>query len=100
VGGPVGQCIGLAVKAGVLMLSMALLNLKMPCPVQDSSFLHSIETDSGAHPALCPMSTRGSFSGGVKWHGREVDHSPPSSAEIKKGGAIPPLHSMFLWHNA
>jgi hypothetical protein len=28
---------------------------------------------------------------GVKRQGRETDHSPPSSAEVKKGGAIPPL---------
>jgi hypothetical protein len=27
----------------------------------------------------------------VKWQGSEVDHSPPSSAEVKNGGAIPPL---------
>jgi hypothetical protein len=28
---------------------------------------------------------------GVKQSGREADHSPPSSAEVKNGGAIPPL---------
>jgi hypothetical protein len=28
---------------------------------------------------------------GVKRQGREADHSPPSSAEVKKGGAIPSL---------
>jgi hypothetical protein len=27
----------------------------------------------------------------VKWSGREADHSPPSSAETKIGGATPPL---------
>jgi hypothetical protein len=27
----------------------------------------------------------------VKQPGCEVDHSPPSSAEVKNGGAIPPL---------
>jgi hypothetical protein len=31
------------------------------------------------------------FSAGVKRPGREDDHSPPSSAEVKNGGAIPPL---------
>jgi hypothetical protein len=28
---------------------------------------------------------------GVKQQGREADHSPPSSAEVKNGGVIPPL---------
>jgi hypothetical protein len=27
----------------------------------------------------------------VKWQGHEADHSTPSSAEVKNGGAIPPL---------
>jgi hypothetical protein len=32
----------------------------------------------------------GALSRGVKRQGREADHSPPSSAEVKKCGAIPP----------
>jgi hypothetical protein len=28
---------------------------------------------------------------GVKWPGHEADHSSPSSAEVKNGGAVPPL---------
>jgi hypothetical protein len=28
---------------------------------------------------------------GVEWPGRESDHSPPPSANVKNGGAIPPL---------
>jgi hypothetical protein len=28
--------------------------------------------------------------------GHEVDHSPPSSAKVKNGGAIPPLPSVFM----
>jgi hypothetical protein len=28
---------------------------------------------------------------GVKWQGPEGDHSPPSSAEVKNDGLIPPL---------
>jgi hypothetical protein len=38
---------------------------------------------TGAHPASYPMGTRGSFIG-VKRPGREVYHSPPSSAEVKE----------------
>jgi hypothetical protein len=37
---------------------------------------------NGAHPASYPMGTR-ALSLGVKRPGREADHSPPSSAEVK-----------------
>jgi hypothetical protein len=33
----------------------------------------------------------GALSPGVKRPGRYADHSPPSSAEVKNGGTIPPL---------
>jgi hypothetical protein len=33
------------------------------------------------------MDTASSFPG-VKWPGRDADHSPPSSAEVKDGAAI------------
>jgi hypothetical protein len=36
---------------------------------------------------------------GVKRPGREVDHSSSSSAEVKNGGAIPPLPLTSSWHN-
>jgi hypothetical protein len=42
------------------------------------SFLHVVQADSGAHPASYPMGT-----GGLS-QGHEADHSPPSSAEVKK----------------
>jgi hypothetical protein len=32
--------------------------------------------------------------------GREADHPPPSSAEVKNGGSIHPLPSMSLWRSA
>jgi hypothetical protein len=34
---------------------------------------------------------------GLKQQGREADHSPPSSGEVKNGGAIPPLPHTFSW---
>jgi hypothetical protein len=37
---------------------------------------------------------------GVKRPGLEADHSPPSSAEFKNGGTIPPLPHMFSWYRA
>jgi hypothetical protein len=33
----------------------------------------------------------GGFIPGVKWQGHEADQSPPSSAEVKNGGTVPPL---------
>jgi hypothetical protein len=68
-----------------------------------NSLLHSVQIDPGAHPASYPMGTGASFPGG-KATGREADHSPPSSAEVKKGGAITPLlhtssrHSELIKH--
>jgi hypothetical protein len=37
---------------------------------------------------------------GVKRSEREARHSPPSSAEIKNSGAIPPLPHMSAWYSA
>jgi hypothetical protein len=50
---------------------------------EDLSSSLCIQTSSGAHPASCPMGTRASFPGGKMWPGRDADHSPPSSAEVK-----------------
>jgi hypothetical protein len=41
----------------------------------------------------------GALSPGVKRQGREADHSPPSSADVKKGGPIPPLPHISSWHS-
>jgi hypothetical protein len=42
----------------------------------------------------------GALSLGVKGPEREADHSPLSGAEVKKGGAIPPLPHTSSWHSA
>jgi hypothetical protein len=55
------------------------------------SILHNAQTGCGAHPASYPMGTGGKAA--------EAYSSPPSSAEVKNGGAIPPhpcLHGMVL----
>jgi hypothetical protein len=63
---------------------------------QDKTFslLHSVQTGTQAHPASYPIGT-GAISPGVKRPGREADHSPPSSAEVNNGGAIPPPPHIF-----
>jgi hypothetical protein len=50
---------------------------------QELLLLHVVQTGSGVHPTSHTMGT-GSSSPGVKRPGREVDHSPPTSPEVKK----------------
>jgi len=45
---------------------------------------YSVQTGSAAHPASYPMCVW-ALSPRVNWLGREADHSPPSSAEVKNG---------------
>jgi hypothetical protein len=52
-----------------------------------------VQTGSGTHGIYYPMGTDVSFPEG-KQLGHEPDHSPPSSAEVKNGGAIPPFTHM------
>jgi hypothetical protein len=57
------------------------------------SFLHSVQTGYGAQPTSYAMGTGSSFRGYKAARGpeQEADHSPPSRAEVKNGGTIPPL---------
>jgi hypothetical protein len=48
--------------------------------VEEFSLLHSVKAGSKTR-ALSP---------GVKWQGRQVDHCPATSAEVKNGAAIAP----------
>jgi hypothetical protein len=52
--------------------------------------IYSVKTGSGAHIASYPVGTGGTFPG-VKRSGREAYHSLSSGAEVKNGGATPPL---------
>jgi hypothetical protein len=65
--------------------------------VQEFSLLHVVHTGSGAHQAYL-MGT-GAVYTGVKRPGREADYSPPSSAEVMNGGAMPPLPHTSSWHS-
>jgi hypothetical protein len=55
------------------------------------SSLHIVQTGSGAHPASYSKGIGSSFREG-KAVGRETDHSPPSSEDVKNGGAVSPFH--------
>jgi hypothetical protein len=54
------------------------------------TFLHNVQTSSGAHPAPVQW-VPGSLSSAVKRQGRKTDYSPPSDAKVMNDGAIPPL---------
>jgi hypothetical protein len=56
--------------------------IRFPVGAGNFSLHHRVQKGSGAHPASFPGCIRGSFPG-VKWPGREADHSLPSSAEVK-----------------
>jgi hypothetical protein len=60
--------------------------------------LHSFQTGPEVHPVSCLVGS-GDLSPGVKRMGREADHSPPPSVEVKNGQAIPPLPYMSSWHS-
>jgi hypothetical protein len=60
-------------------------------------FVHSVRTGSGAPPSLFSNWYRWHFSVGLKRPEHSADLSPPSSAEVKNRGAIPPLPHMCSW---
>jgi hypothetical protein len=53
-----------------------------PAGAKDFSSILCVQTDSGTHPASCPVGTGGPFPGGKARPGRDADHSPPFSAEV------------------
>jgi hypothetical protein len=73
--------------------------VRFPGGERESSFLYSVQTGSGTHPGSYPMDTRGGFPG-VKRQEHETDHLPPSSTEVKNGGAISPLLYTSSWRGA
>jgi hypothetical protein len=55
------------------------LGVRVPARAGNFSFHHRVQNGSGAHPSSYAMGTRGLF----KRPGREADHLPPSSSEIR-----------------
>jgi hypothetical protein len=58
--------------------------VRSPTEAEDFSSTLCVQTGSGAHPASCTVGTGGSLSGGKGRPGPDADHSPASSAEVKK----------------
>jgi hypothetical protein len=64
----------------------------VPLPAGAGIFLFCSASRSALGPTQSPIQRiTGPVSPGETHPEREADHSPPSSAEIKNGGAIPPL---------
>jgi hypothetical protein len=57
---------------------------------------HNFQTGSGAQPASYEIGTGGFFHPEVKRPGREADHSPPSSAEVKNAWSCMSTFSIRL----
>jgi hypothetical protein len=60
------------------------------------SYPHRLQDRLWGLPSLFSNGYRGLFRSGVDWQGREADHSSLSSADVKNGGAIPPLPDVFI----
>jgi hypothetical protein len=54
-------------------------------PDRVKNFHFSISSRMALRSSQLPIQwVRGASSQGIKWQGRETDHSPPTSAEVKK----------------
>jgi hypothetical protein len=59
------------------------IEVQSPAGTRDFSSSLCVQTGSEAHPASCPMGSGGPFPGAKARPGRDVDHSPTSSAEVE-----------------
>jgi hypothetical protein len=80
-------------------MKMRVLQCVLSARAGDFSLLHSLQTGIWAYSASCSVGTGGCFLE-IKRPGHEADHSPPSVAEVKNCGAIPPLPHMPSWYSA
>jgi hypothetical protein len=63
--------------------------------VSGFSLFYNVRTSTGVLPASAQW-VPWVLSSLVKRLGHEAEHSAPSKAEVKNGGAIPPLHGVVL----
>jgi hypothetical protein len=72
-----------------------------PVPGRDKILLFSTTSRPSLGPTQPPIHwVPGAISLRLKRQGREADHSPPSSAEVKNGGDIPPVSYTSYWRDA
>jgi hypothetical protein len=67
----------------LLALDGSRFGVRSPTGAEDFSSGPCVQIGTGAHPASYPMGTGGPFPGGKARTGRDTDHSPPCSAEVK-----------------
>jgi len=72
--------VGIAIGYG---LDDRMIGFSFPAGAGNFSLRHRVQTGSRAHPASYSVDSGGSFPG-LKWPGREADHSPPCSAEVNE----------------
>jgi hypothetical protein len=78
------QDVGVGVAQSVQCLTTDwTTGVRSPAGTEDFSFNLCVQTGSEAHPASCTMGTGGPFPLGKTRPGRDADHSPLSSAEVK-----------------
>jgi hypothetical protein len=79
---------------------LSLQSIRFPVGAGNFPLHHRVQNGSGAHPASYTMGTR-ALSLGIKRPGREADHSPPSSAEVKEWVELYLyFHNMPSWRGA
>jgi hypothetical protein len=80
-------------EAGINSAPITALNISSSKCFQSMKFFVASRPTLG--PTRISSGYRGHFSPAVNRAFYEVDHSPPSSIELKSGGAIPPLTRIF-----
>jgi hypothetical protein len=80
-------------RSSVGIATAWMVGVRFPAGIRDFFF-------TACRPALGPTQPPIQWVPGVKRPGREADHSPPSSAEVKNGGAMPPLPYTSSWRGA
>jgi hypothetical protein len=58
--------------------------VRSPIEAENFSSSFCVQTGSGAHPSFYSVGIGDYFPGGKRQPERDADHSPPSSAEVKK----------------
>jgi hypothetical protein len=75
--------------------------VRFPAGAGNFSLHHRVQNGSGAHSVSYPIGTAGggALSLGVKRPGREADHSPPYSAEVKNAWnyTSTPQYAFMAW---
>jgi hypothetical protein len=68
------------------------IGIRSPAEAKNVSSNLCVQTGSAAHPTTSTMGTGGPFPGGKERPGRDADHSPPSSAEVKNDRSYTSSH--------